>query len=154
MEYEGKRKKCKTILLVITLVIIVCSAFVLYLLAKDNRGNPGNVAMMFVKAMSKNDQELAKSLVAPEAWEEIDVWVEKHQVFNCASWGVDAVGFNNPETDTPWNVIATTYCNDDDKFYCFGIADIVVEKLEEGWIITKWGNICEINNYCLECDYR
>lgn len=154
MKHE-RRKKQKVVLFVILLIIIVSVTFVFYMFTKNNRSRPGIVAASFVEAMARNDHETAKSLVAPDVREEIDIWIREHEVFNCNYWKMsDSVGYSKNETGTPWNYIASIYCDDSDKLYCFGIADIVLEESEDGWVIIGWGNVCEINNLCLECSYR
>lgn len=154
MEHE-KRKKKKIVLFVSVLIIIVSLAFVFYQFIRNSQGRPENVAASFVEAMARNDYEKAKSFVATEEQVEIETWIREHEVFSCNYLKMsDSVGYSKNETRSRWNYIASIYCDDSDKLYCFGIADIVIEEVDNRWIITDWGNVCEIKNYCVECKYR
>jgi hypothetical protein len=110
-----------------------------------NRSNWGSVNEVFIKALFKNNNKVAKSLAIPEQWEQIDNWMANREPFSCPfSWEIDnepayLIGGGRDE-DGIVNPSYVYQCLEEQ--YSFH-ADLVLQKTEMGWQVIKLVDVCE-----------
>ncbi|MCL4263047.1 MAG: hypothetical protein KJ069_07520 [Anaerolineae bacterium] len=143
------------ILLTMLGVLSLCSLLFLWItsdsffLRMTDRSSAMSVGEAFALALRDNRE--IKVLVAPYLWPTLDEWMEKHEVFECprplfsiTDPTTAGVGSNIGLNKMSYNYAIDYYCPELESTYFFEIRDIVLEKINEEWQVTGWGEICEI----------
>lgn len=143
------------ILLTMLGVLSLCSLLFLWItsdsffLRMTDRSSSGDVGRAFALALRENRE--IKVLVAPDLWPTLDEWMEKHEVFECPR---PLFSITDPSTASVGSTIELNkisyynaieyYCPELESTYFFEIEDFILEKINEEWQVTGWGEICEI----------
>lgn len=140
-------------------LVILRQAYIHYEITTA-RANPSVLTSIFMRAMKGNNENLAKELVSPKAWSQIDQWIEAHEpVGSCRNLGytflkMGSTGSGSATSD-PDDPTARLYTNsihepcpnsvEPNRWYCLTIFDIRAQYQEDTdiWIITEWGKVDE-----------
>jgi hypothetical protein len=118
-----------------------------------NRNQAFQVTQAFSLALMENRVETLRSIIDPDEWHQIEVWVDGHDaVTNCAAppWDLEhppwfAVGSTSTDGKTRDETLQLSLpCPEEEKYYCLKIEDIMLERTDDGWLIKDWGAIREL----------
>lgn len=123
-----------------------------------DRNSAGQVAATFVKALTQNNVELARSLVALEQLPRIDEWMSQHTPYTCPVKFLDLEGetmfvvgiFLKDKNVDNWGYVYVCAATG----YRFELQNIDLKKTENGYQIIEWSEMCEKPgwNYALKCN--
>ena len=112
-----------------------------------------DAGLAFGNAIKERDSSKAKSKLSPELWSRLDTWLSNRAKYDCPwVWDLDenlwqAGGWGSEETGsahfTAW-------------FHCIGyrlvLNDFKLSFVENLWIVSEWGQLCESTQDADECD--
>ncbi len=156
-------RKNKILLFVLIGFIIVCSFSIVVvknvsqqISVSYSQQQPGRLAIKFSDLIMNNNR-LAARLAANDLEPQIVSWIDSHEVAQCrlslehfGEYYSSAypVSISNNELRA-YNVRIPRYCANSDKWLCFKIDNIVLEKEGNKWVVLQLGDIRE--EYTLLC---
>jgi hypothetical protein len=151
--FSSRQKKIKGIGIVIGLVLLTIGFFWIkyggiFLIV--DRDDPDDVVLVFTLTLMQNKERLAKSLVAQEAWPQLDSWFDAHQATRC-SFPLDGDTYMMGGINRSLNEEKNQYLYEfsiidhacSGAFYFLSVKNVVVEQTERGWQIIEWEEPCD-----------
>lgn len=145
-----KTRDCRHVVPLV--LIFVLSGFLVYLIffsgaGKIQRATGSNqlTARLFWNSMRQNDEKILRSIVSSSQWKRIETWLDDHKPTNCHlfsdRFGPTSTGAWINEKKWIQSTSFNCFTEKDSDIYCFSIDNMVVEKTNNRWIVTDWGDI-------------
>ena len=144
-------------LLIIVVTILALTIYGIYIWNYSMSGDSAIIAINFTTGMAANQKNLVLKHVAPERAEQVKTWMRGHTKFECQApfWDIDGTRievydytFKLPGKSEDKQLYNTLYlCRTNHSVYVLTIHDIKLVRLNDTWIITDWGEICEAYDY-------
>lgn len=148
-----RHNKSKGVGIVFLIVLLVIGFFWIrkggYYLIVD-RDDPDDVILVFTLSLMQNKERLAKSLVAQEAWPQLESWFDTHQAINC-TFPLDGDTYSMGGVNRTYDQEKMQYLYESSgvdhacsgRFYSLLVKNVIVQHTEQGWKILGWEEACD-----------